>query len=148
MDLDADGTSMDASATITTLAAPTAEQDSLSPLAVVDEEMADETKSLHSHRSQSQKGVRIDDHYYFEDEAHPVKKKLPKGVNDYEAAWYVSDEDDSSNEDEEEVEMEDAYETESEASVHDEEEPSDAGDTATEMHVDLSPEEEAEQYVY
>ena len=150
METDAEASSMDASATITTLDIPTVEQDSLLPLADVDEEMADDTKSLHSHRSQTQKGVRIDDHYYFEDDAQPVKKKLPKGVNDYEAAWYVSDEDDSSDEDyeEDEVEMEDAYETESEVSVHDEDEPSDAGEIATEMHIDLSPEEEAEQYHY
>lgn len=140
---------MDANPTSTILAIPTDDQDSLSPLAEEDTEMADDTKSLLSHRSQSRKGVRIDDHYYFEDdEPQKVKKKNTKGLSEYQAAWQISDSDESGGEDgeEDEVEMEDAYENDSELSYHQEDE-SELADTASEMHVDLSPEEEAKQYL-
>jgi hypothetical protein len=145
MDIDGDASSMDANPISSVLATPTSEQDSLSPLADEDTEMTDDAKSLHSHRSQSQKGVRIDDHYYFEDDdPELVQKKPRKGMNDYQAAWYISDSEDNDKNDEDEIEMEDAYDNESEASYH-EEEQSDMGDTTSEMHVDLSPEEEARQ---
>src|SRR5271170_795644 len=149
MDVDGDASSMEANPTSTILATPTSDQDSLSPLAEEDTEMADDSKSLLPHRSQSKKGVRIDDHYYFEDdEPQLVKKKNTKGLNDYQLAWQVSDYDESADEDadENEVEMGDAYEEDgSELSYH-EEDTSDLPDTASEMHVDLSPEEEAKQF--
>jgi len=147
MDIDADNSSMDANPTSTILATPTDNQDSISPLAEEDTEMADDAKSLLSHRSQSKKGVRIDDHYYFEDdEPQQVKKKNTKGLSEYQAAWLVSDSDESDPEQVEadEIEMEDAWENDSEISYH-EEDQSEAADTASEMHVDLSPEEEAKQ---
>jgi len=148
MDIDGDNSIMDANPTSTILATPTGDQDSLSPLAEEDAEMADDTKSLLSHRSQSRKGIRIDDHYYFEDdEPQQVKKKNTKGLSEYQAAWQISDADESDAEEgeEDEVEMEDAYENDSELSYH-EEDASELADTASEMHVDLSPEEEAKQY--
>ena len=75
MDIDGDATSMDVNPTSTILATPTPDQDSLSPLADEDTDMIDDTKSLHSHRSQTQKGVRIDDHYYFADDEPELIKK-------------------------------------------------------------------------
>ena len=99
MDVDRDASSMDTNPTSTILASPTADQDSLSPLAEEDTEMAEDTKSLLSHRSQSKKGVRIDDHYYFEDdEPQLVKKKNTKGLSDYQLAWQVSDSEESADE--------------------------------------------------
>lgn len=149
MDVDDDATSMDVNPTSTILATPTSYKDSLSPLADEDTDMMDDTKSLHSRRSQTQKGVRIDDHYYFaDDQTEPIKKKQTKGMSDYQAAWYISDSPESDpdeEEEEEEIEMEDAYDHEPETSYHADDQ-SEAGDTASEMHVDLSPEEEARQY--
>jgi len=147
MDIDGDASSMDVNPISTVLATPTVDQDSLSPLAEEDTEMADDTKSLLSHRSQSKKGVRIDDHYYFEDdEPQLVKKKNTKGLSDYQLAWQVSDSDESGDEngEEDDVGMEDAYENDTELSYH-EEDTSELADTASEMHVDLSPEEEEKQ---
>jgi hypothetical protein len=136
---------MDIKPTSTILATPSPEQDSLSSLAEVDIDMIDDTKSVLSQRSQSQRGVRIDDHYYFQDnEPEEARKKPGRGLNDYQTAWNISDSNNESD-DLDEVEMEDAYETESNASY--EEEQSEMGDTTSEMHVDLSPEEEAIQYV-
>lgn len=146
MDVD-DVSSMDVHPISTVLAIPTSEQDSLSPLADEDAVMMDDTKSLHSHRSQSQKGVRIDDHYYFaDDDPELIEKKPRKGMNDYQEAWYISDSEESDKNDgsEEEIQMEDVCDSKSDISCH-EEEQSEMGDTASEMHIDLSPEEEAKQ---
>ena len=147
MDVDDDPSSMDTNPISTVLATSTIGQDALSPLAGEDTEMADDTKSLLSQRSQRKNGVRIDNHYYFEDEEPQlVQKKVPKGLSDYQAAWQISDSDASGNEEqsEGEIEMEDAYEDDSETAHH-EEDKSEMEDTASEMHVDLSPEEEAKQ---
>jgi hypothetical protein len=145
MDGDGDPLSMDANPISTVLATPSSEQDSLSPLADEDTEMTDDSKSLHSRRSQTQRGVRIDDHYYFEDDdPEQVKRKPRKGLNDYQAAWHISDSDQSDKDDEDEAEMEDVPDNESEVSYRDEEQ-SDMDDSASDMHVDLSPEEEARQ---
>lgn len=146
MDIDADATLMDVNPTSTILATPTSDQDSLSPLADEDTDMIDDNKSLHSYRAQSQKGVRIDDHYYFADgEPELVKRNLVKGLSDYQAAWYISDSAESDHDEADELEMEDAYDNEPETSYYADNQ-SEAGDTASEMHVDLSPEEEARQY--
>jgi pre-rRNA-processing protein TSR1 len=146
MDVDGDATTMDMNPISTILATPTTDQDSLSPLADEDTDMIDDAKSPHSHRAQSQKGVRIDDHYYFADhEPELIKKKPTKGMSDYQAAWYISDSDESDHDETNEIEMEDVYENEPETSYY-EDNQSEAGDTVTEMYVDLSPEEEARQY--
>ena len=139
---------MDSNPTTTILATPTSNQDSLSPLADEDMEMLEEPNSPRSHGSQFQKGVRIDNHYYFEDgEKEPIKEKHRRGISDYQAAWYISDSGESEDDDGSEIEMDDVYEgeVESEMSYH-EEEQSDTGDAPSEMHIDLSPEEEARQY--
>jgi pre-rRNA-processing protein TSR1 len=146
MDIDGDVASMDVNPTSTILATPTSGQDSLSPLADEDTDMIDDAKSLHSHRDQFRKGVRIDDHYYFaDDEPELIKKRPVKGLSDYEAAWYISDSAESDHDEADEVEMEDAYDDEPETSYYVDNQ-SEAGDVASEMHVDLSPEEEERQY--
>jgi len=157
MDVDSDLNSMEVNPTSTVLATPTEEQDSLSQLADADAEMADDSKSIVSHRSQSQKGVRIDDHYYFPDEEPElVKKKLPKGLTDYQAAWYVSDSneeeptgdsDSEDSEDSEDIEMDlEDDDDEPIAGPSNADVQSEMDDTASEMHIDLSPEEEARQH--
>jgi pre-rRNA-processing protein TSR1 len=150
MDVDGDVSSMDTNPTSIVLAIPTADQDSLSLLAEEDTEMADDTKSLLSRRSQSQKGVRIDNHYYFEDdEPQLVQKKNTKGLTDYQQAWQISDESEGGEdieEDGEEIEMDDAFDDGFEPRYNDGDQ-SEPADTASEMHIDLSPEEEAKQYI-
>jgi len=152
MDIDGDRSSMDVNPVSTVLAIPSADQDTLSPLADAEVTMEDDTKSIISHRSQSQKGVRIDDHYYFPDEdPQPVRRKHGKNTNDYQEAWHISDSDESGDDQDMDHEDEMEYPSDDDAdqingSYHDEEEQSDAGDTASEMHLDLSPEEEARQY--
>lgn len=139
---------MDSNPTTTVLATPTSDQDSLLPLADEDTEMLEEPNSPRSHGSQFQKGVRIDNHYYFEDgEKEPIKERHRRGISDYQAAWYISDSGESEEDDESEIEMDDVYEDEAEPEMsYYEAEQSDTGDTASEMHVELSPEEEARQY--
>ena len=149
MDLDRADSSMDVNPTSTVVATPTAEQDSLFPLAEADTEMAEDAKSVISHRSQSQKGVRIDNHHYFpDDEPQPIKNKSGKGLNDYQEAWNISDSDETDNEDPDgdEIEMNDAQDDDFDGPYQDEEE-SEMGETASEMHIELSPEEEARQYL-
>ena len=149
MDVDGDMSSMDVNPTSTILATPSPDQDSLSPLADVEITMDDDTKSIISHRSQSQKGVRIDDHYYFpDDDPKPIKRRHGKDTNDYQEAWYISDSEDSNDDHDPNDEIEMEYPSDNDeliASDNEEEDQSEAGDTATEMHLDLSPEEEARQ---
>jgi pre-rRNA-processing protein TSR1 len=149
MDVDGADSSMDVNPTDTILATPTAEQDSLFPLAEADTEMAEDAKSVISHRSQSQKGVRIDNHHYFpDDEPRPIKRKSGKGLNDYQEAWHISDSDDSDEaSDGDEIEMDDAEDDHEFDGPYQDEEGSEMGETASEMHVELSPEEEARQYL-
>jgi hypothetical protein len=147
MDVDSSSSTMDINPVFTTLARPSSDQDSLCTLANEDEEMNDDTRSLHSRKSQQQKGVRIDDHYYFADEEPQVVKKSSQ--NDYQAAWYISDseEDEEGDEEEEhEVEMEDVSDDELDGPYREDEETTEMTDAASEMHIDLSPEEEAKQY--
>jgi hypothetical protein len=149
MDVDDVDSTMDVNPTSTILATPTAERDSLFPLAEEDTEMAEDAKSILSHRSQSHKGVRIDNHHYFpDDEPQSVNRKSGKRLNDYQEAWHISDSDQSDDEDPDgdEIEMEDVVDDDFDGPYQDEEQ-SEAGETASEMHVELSPEEEARQYV-
>jgi pre-rRNA-processing protein TSR1 len=145
IDVHADSSMMDSNPISTVLATPSLDQDSLSPLADEDENMEDDI-DLRSRKSQSQKGVRIDDHYYFEDEeSEVIEKKQIKSKNDFQEAWYVSDSNESDDEEEDsEVEMQEAYEDEFELEYQ-EEDQSEMDDSASEMHIDLSPEEEARQ---
>jgi pre-rRNA-processing protein TSR1 len=145
MDDDGNSSTMDANPVSTVLAVPSSDQDSLSTLANEDEEMNDDLRSLHSRKSQTQKGVRIDDHYYFEDGESQVVKKSSQ--NEYQEAWYISDsekDEEDGEEEDHEIEMEDV--SEDEFDYREDEGTSEIADTASEMHIELSPEEEAKQY--
>jgi len=147
MEVDVPSSTMDVNPVSTILAQPSSYQDSLSTLASQDEEMNDDSRSLHSRRSQAQKGVRIDDHYYFSDEEPQDVKKSSQ--NDYKAAWYISDseqDDEHGEDDEHEIEMEDVSDDEPDVPYREDEGTSEMADTVSEMHVDLSPEEDAKQF--
>jgi len=147
MDVDVPSSTMDVNPVSTLLAEPSSYQDPLSTLASQDEEMNDDARSLHSRRSQIQKGVRIDDHYYFADEEPQAVRK--SSHNDYQAAWDISDSeehDEDGEEDEHEIEMEDVVDDESDVPYREDDGTSEMADTASEMHIELSPEEEAKQF--
>lgn len=147
MDAEPASSTMDVNPASTILAQPSSDQDSLSTLAHEDEEMKDDSRSLHSRKFQNQKGVRIDDHYYFENEEPQVVKKPSQ--NDYQAAWYISDSEEDSEDgeaDEHEIEMDDVSDDEFDAPYPEDGGTSEIADTASEMHIDLAPEEESKQY--
>jgi pre-rRNA-processing protein TSR1 len=145
MDMDDEATSMDVNPTSTVLATPSENQDSLSQLADEDIDMTEDSKSPPSHPA---KGVRIDDHYYFpNDDPEQVQKNPPKGLSDYQAAWYVADSlsDSEEEEDQDDIEMHEDDEILSAFGPEDGEEQSEL-DAQSQMHIDLSPEEETRQY--
>ena len=148
MDVDAIPTSVEVNPVRAVLETPSSDLDSLSQLADRDADMVDDDSR--SNRPEKQRGVRIDDHYYFHDEEPELVKKKPrKGVSDYQASWYVSDsgEDSESGEDENgDIEMNDEDNC-SENFSEDNDGQSEI-DTNSEMHIDLSPEEEKKQYRY
>ena len=139
---------------------PTEDQDDLAALAPEETLMDDVTQYAASIAPTERKGVLLDDHHYFSDEEdeedRPRPKRLPKGTSKYQAAWYLEDFSDSDS-DLEDFEMEDAAQGES-APAH----PADGvegmdidGKAMTEggpseypqseMFLDPSPEDEAEQ---
>jgi pre-rRNA-processing protein TSR1 len=139
---------------------PTEDQDDLADLAPEETLMDDVTQYAASIAPTERKGVLLDDHHYFSDEedeeARPRPKRLPKGTSKYQAAWYLEDFSDSDS-DLEDFDMEDVEEGQS-APAH----PADGvegmdvdGKAMTEggpseypqseMFLDPSPEDEAEQ---
>lgn len=140
---------------------PTEDQDDLAALAPEETLMDDVTQYAASIAPTERKGVLLDDHHYFSDEedeeARPRPKRLPKGTSKYQAAWYLDDFSDSDSDLEDFDEMEDVAEGQS-APAH----PADGlegmdidGKAMTEggpseypqseMFLDPSPEDEAEQ---
>lgn len=154
------------------LEVPTEAQDDLAELAPEEEVMRDidvddamsTTTSVHTTNPQS---VLLDDHYFFEekeDERYTRPRRLPKGTSNYQAAWILDsdfEESDMEAEDEDEdgdVGMKGENEIEEdEVRPEDGEEgligesksmyaPTEFGDDAkSEMFLDPSPEQEAEQ---
>lgn len=97
------------------LAVPTADQDDLSELApgdvIMGEISYDDDAEVEGEPSQK-KGVLLDDHHYFtdeEEEQRKIKRKVPKGTSDYQAAWYLDDVSDSGS-DMEDMDMKDEKE--------------------------------------
>ncbi|GAO46472.1 DUF663-domain-containing protein [Saitoella complicata NRRL Y-17804] len=138
------------------LAVPTEEQDSTEALAPEEED--DEEMEMDSgvEGAAQPKGVRLDDHYYFDKEEEPVKNiKLPKGTSKYQAEWITeegSDAESSDEEDEDDEEMDNGEEEDEgfdeprrgiSFATQSEYAPTEFGDD--EMHVDLDPEEEMAQ---
>lgn len=87
------------------LEAPTEDQDDLAALAPEETLMDDVTQYAASIAPTERKGVLLDDHHYFSDEedeeARPKAKRMPRGTSKYQAAWYLEDfsDDDSDLED-------------------------------------------------
>lgn len=122
--------------------------------------MEDATNYATSVAPSERKGVLLDDHHYFSDEEEaeePTRpKRLPKGTSKYQSAWYIDDVSDSGS-DLEDFEMEDLEDSKSEAAHPadgtegidlDGRAMTEAGPSEypqSEMFLDPSPEEEAEQ---
>jgi pre-rRNA-processing protein TSR1 len=139
---------------------PTEDQDDLAALAPEETLMDDVTQYAASIAPTERKGVLLDDHHYFSDEedeeARPKPKRLPKGTSKYQSAWYLEDFSDSDS-DLEDFDMEDAEEGQSvPAHPADGVEGMDVDGKAmteggpseypqSEMFLDPSPEDEAEQ---
>lgn len=144
---------------------PTAAQDSLAEFALEEEVMRDvddddNNTSLHTANPSS---VLVDDHYYFQ-EGEDVRflrpQRLPRGTSNYQAAWILDsdfEESDLENEDrDEDVDMR-GDNLEEAAGPEDGQEgmageskstyaPTEFGDVQSEVFIDPSPDQEAEQY--
>jgi pre-rRNA-processing protein TSR1 len=140
---------------------PSEEQDDMADLAPEETIMDDVTNYAASVAPSDRKGVLLDDHHYFSDEEEedaPARpKRLPKGTSKYQSAWYIDDLSDSGS-DLEDFDMEDVPEPAEGKAAH----PADGvegmdvdGKAMTEggpseypqseMFLDPSPEDEAEQ---
>lgn len=139
------------------LEVPTADADDLATVAPEEVVMTDDVAPVNEPQK---KGVMLDDYHYFseeEDETTATRpKRLPKGTSDYQSAWYLDDVSDSGsdlvddiNDDDEEMGMDDkdgpedgVFNSENRDAM------TDAGQSEypqSEMFVDPSPEEEAQQ---
>ncbi|POR32958.1 Ribosome biogenesis protein, partial [Tolypocladium paradoxum] len=103
---------------------PSEDQDDLDELApedvVMDAEEEEEDGAMSAITS-SKKGVLLDDHHYFSDEeaeARKIKKRVPKGTSNYQAAWYLDDVSDSGS-DMEDIEMDNGNEEDEEIGAED-----------------------------
>ncbi|CAO2651345.1 Nn.00g096420.m01.CDS01 [Neocucurbitaria sp. VM-36] len=144
-----------------TLERPSEDQDDLADLAPEEAIMDDVTNYAPSLAPTERKGVLLDDHHYFSDEEEEYEKvrpkRLPKGTSTYQSAWYLDDLSDSGS-DLEDFDMEDVPEEGQSQPAH----PADGvegmdldGKAMTEggpseypqseMFLDPSPEDEAEQ---
>lgn len=141
---------------------PGEEQDDLAELAPEEAIMDDVTNYATSIAPSERKGVLLDDHHYFSDEEEEEEeqarpKRMPRGTSKYQAAWYLEDMSDSDS-DLEDFDMEDVPDLVGEQAAH----PADGvegmdldGKAMTEggpseypqseMFLDPSPEDEAEQ---
>ncbi|KAF2708265.1 DUF663-domain-containing protein [Pleomassaria siparia CBS 279.74] len=140
---------------------PTEDQDDVAELAPEETVMEDATMYAPSMAPTERKGVLLDDHHYFSDEeemeAPTQKKRLPKGTSKYQSAWYIDDVSDSGS-DLEDFE-EDAYPGKAKTEIFDPADGIEGMDVdgramteggpseypQSEMFLDPSPEDEAEQ---
>jgi pre-rRNA-processing protein TSR1 len=78
---------------------PTEEQDDLAELAPEEAVMEDAGNDAISLAPTERRGVLLDDHHYFSDEeetiAAPRAQRIPKGTSQYQSAWYIDDFSDS-----------------------------------------------------
>jgi pre-rRNA-processing protein TSR1 len=139
---------------------PTENQDDLDELAPEEVVMEDADAMAVSIAATERRGVLLDDHHYFSDEEtripDRVVKRLPKGTSKYQAAWYLDDVSDSGS-DLEEIDDEPSFDENNEFQgmgpadgVFDVNmrEPTEGGPSEypqSEMFLDPSPEDEAEQ---
>ncbi|PGH36756.1 pre-rRNA-processing protein TSR1 [[Emmonsia] crescens] len=90
-----DGMNMDDAAEPQVLDQPSANCDDLATVAPEEVVMMDDTISM---ADTEKKGVLLDDYHYFSDgdDKHTARpRRLPKGTSDYQAAWYLDDLSDS-----------------------------------------------------
>lgn len=165
-----DAMALDTDTVPETLDLPTAAQDSLAELApeevMCDIGGDDNMSNITSIHSTNPSSVLVDDHYYFEreeDERFLRPRRLPRGTSDYQAAWILdSDFEESDMENvedgdgdgdvdmsggnlEETMGPEDGQEGmagESKSTYA----PTESGDMQSEVFIDPSPDQEAEQY--
>lgn len=134
---------------------PTDDHDDMATVAPEEIEMDEDYLS---NADTEKRGVLLDDHHYFsDDESHipPRPKKLPKGTSDYQAAWFLEDDSDSGSdmvdmEDEDGDKAMDDTEGQPEDGVFPDHQDAmtEAGPSEypqSEMFLDPSPEDEAEQ---
>ncbi|KAK5278563.1 ribosome biogenesis protein tsr1, partial [Cryomyces antarcticus] len=137
---------------------PTVDQDDLNELAPEEIAMEDAAAYPVSLAPSERKGVFLDDHHYFDDdESHipNMPKKLPKGTSNYQAAWYLGDVSDSGSEFDDVEDVDGDLDMERSAvpadgveGLQDMPEPTEVGASEypqSEMFLDPSPDEEAEQ---
>ncbi|KAF2796840.1 DUF663-domain-containing protein [Melanomma pulvis-pyrius CBS 109.77] len=81
------------------LEVPTEDRDDVAELAPEETIMEDATNYAPSMAPTERNGVLLDDHHYFSDEeemeAPSQRKRLPKGTSKYQSAWYIDDVSDS-----------------------------------------------------
>ncbi|KAL3474985.1 hypothetical protein BJX99DRAFT_169999 [Aspergillus californicus] len=131
---------------------PSADQDDLAAVAPEEIEMEDDMESM---AETEKKGVLLDDHHYFsDDEDHiPARpKKLPKGTSEYQSHWFVADVSDSGSDieddDDEDMEMDVSGAPEDGVFPDNHDAMTEGGPSEypqSEMFLDPSPEEEAQQ---
>ena len=81
---------------------PDEHQEQLTDLAPDDVTMNDDDGLASSEAPTEKRGVLLDDHHYFsDDETHlpEAPKRLPKGTSSYQAAWFLGDMSDSGSDD-------------------------------------------------
>lgn len=147
-----DAMNVDESESSPVLDGPSADQDDLATVAPEEIEMEDDMEPM---PDTERKGVLLDDHHYFsdDDEHIPAKpKKLPKGTSEYQSHWYLDDVSYSGSdmEDDEDEEMEvDASGAPEDGVFPDNQDAMTEGAPSeypqSEMFLDPSPEEEAQQ---
>ncbi|KAF2220994.1 hypothetical protein BDZ85DRAFT_266112 [Elsinoe ampelina] len=153
------GTSMDAEELDPLLESPSEDADEpaeLAPEEAVMEDIGDVAASI---APSERRGVLLDDHHYFEeneDDQPKLPKRIPRGTSKYQAAWYLGDVSDSGSD------LEDAEDEDGDISMNDESRPADGIEgrdqvmveptegapseyPQSEMFLDPSPEDEAEQ---
>ncbi|KAL5335273.1 hypothetical protein BJX70DRAFT_390753 [Aspergillus crustosus] len=132
---------------------PSEDRDDLAAVAPEEIEMDDDVESL---PETDRKGVLLDDHHYFSDDNDhiPAKpKKLPKGTSEYQSHWFLDDVSDSGSDivdDEEDEDMElDVSGAPEDGVFPDHNDAMTEGGPSeypqSEMFLDPSPEEEAQQ---
>jgi pre-rRNA-processing protein TSR1 len=142
------------------LETPTENQDDMDELAPEEVVMEDADAMAVSIAATERRGVLLDDHHYFSDEETRIPdrivKRLPKGTSKYQAAWYLDDVSDSGSDLEDIDDEQDIGESSENQGMGPADgvfdvnmrEPTEGGPSEypqSEMFLDPSPEDEAEQ---
>lgn len=148
-----DAMNVDTNESVQVLDTPSADQDDMATVAPEEIEMEDD--DMVSMADTERKGVLLDDHHYFsDDDSHiPAKpKRLPKGTSEYQSAWYLEDVSDSGSDleddDDEVMEMDTGGAPEDGVFPEHHDAMTEGGPSEypqSEMFLDPSPEDEAEQ---